>query len=38
VISWGREYNRTNSRLRGMTFFNEVNIPDENRQAVYGSI
>jgi hypothetical protein len=38
VIKWGREYHKKNSRLRGMTFFNEVKIPDENRQAVYDSI
>ncbi len=38
VIKWAREYNRTNSRFTGMTFFNEVKIPDENRQAVYDSI
>lgn len=35
IIEWGKEYSKTNSRLKGMSFFNEVKIPDENRQAVY---
>jgi hypothetical protein len=38
IIEWGKEYHKTNERFKGMTFFNEVNIPDENRQAVYDSI
>lgn len=37
IIKWGKEYSRMN-RFRGMTFFNEVKIPNENRQAVYNSI
>ncbi len=35
IISWGKEYSKTNTRFKGMTFFNEVKIPDENREAVY---
>jgi hypothetical protein len=38
VIAWGKAYARTNERFLGMTFFNEVKIPEENRQAVYDSI
>ncbi len=38
IIEWGKEYYKTNKRFKGMTFFNEVKIPDENRQAVYDSI
>ncbi|MBE0674432.1 MAG: hypothetical protein IH591_07205 [Bacteroidales bacterium] len=38
IIKWGREYYKTNKRFKGMTFFNEVKIPEENRQAVYDSI
>ncbi|TKJ37855.1 MAG: hypothetical protein CEE38_07255 [Planctomycetes bacterium B3_Pla] len=38
VIKWGREYAKENDRFLGMTFFNEVKIPEENRQAVYDSI
>ena len=38
IINWGKEYAKTNKQFKGMTFFNEVKIPDENRQAVYDSI
>jgi len=38
IIKWGKKYSKINKRFRGMTFFNEVKIPDENRQAVYDSI
>jgi len=38
IINWGIAYGRKNKRFKGMTFFNEVNIPQENRQAVYESI
>jgi hypothetical protein len=38
IIKWGKEYFKNNDRFVGMTFFNEVKIPDENRQAVYDSI
>ncbi len=38
IIRWGREYFRKNDRFLGMTFFNEVKIPEENRRAVYDSI
>ena len=38
VIAWGKAYARKNERFLGMTFFNEVKIPEENRQAVYDSI
>lgn len=38
IIQWAKEYSKKNDRFLGMTFFNEVKIPDENRQAVYDSI
>ncbi len=38
IIRWGKQYHKINSRFKGMTFFNEVNIPQENRDAVYLSI
>jgi hypothetical protein len=38
IIYWGKEYAKTNEQFNGMTFFNEVKIPEENRQAVYDSI
>lgn len=38
IITWAKEYSRKNHRMLGMTFFNEVKIPEENRQAVYDSI
>jgi hypothetical protein len=38
IIRWGKQYHRQNSRFKGMMFFNEVNIPEENRAAVYTSI
>ncbi|NOY60786.1 MAG: hypothetical protein GXO75_17905 [Calditrichaeota bacterium] len=38
MIRWGKNYFRENERFMGMTFFNEVNIPEENRRAVYEHI
>lgn len=38
IIKWGKEYFNKNDRFLGMSFFNEVKIPPENRQAVYDSI
>lgn len=38
IINWGKEYAKSNKQFKGMTFFNEVKIPDQNRQAVYDSI
>jgi hypothetical protein len=38
IIAWGRRYHEQNRRLTGMTFFNEVKIPEENRLAVYDGI
>lgn len=38
IIQWGKEYAKINPQFKGMTFFNEVKIPDNNRQAVYDSI
>jgi hypothetical protein len=38
IINWGKEYAKTNKQFKGMTFFNEVKIPYDNRQAVYDSI
>jgi hypothetical protein len=38
IINWGKQYAKTNKQFKGMTFFNEVKIPDQNRQAVYDSI
>jgi hypothetical protein len=38
IINWGKEYAKINKQFKGMTFFNEVKIPDRNRQAVYDSI
>jgi len=38
MIAWGKDYFRQSDRFLGMTFFNEVKIPQENRQAVYESI
>jgi len=38
IINWGKEYAKTNPQFKGMSFFNEVKIPDKNRQAVYDSI
>ncbi len=35
MIHWGKNYFLENERFMGMTFFNEVNIPEENRRAVY---
>jgi len=38
IIRWGQQYHKKNSRFKGMIFFNEVYIPQENREAVYTSI
>jgi hypothetical protein len=38
IIRWGKEYAKTNKQFKGMSFFNEVKIPDRNRKAVYDSI
>jgi len=38
IINWGKEYAKINKQFKGMTFFNEVKIPYDNRQAVYDSI
>jgi hypothetical protein len=38
IVRWGKQYAKQNSRFKGMMFFNEVNIPPENRDAVYASI
>ena len=35
IISWGKKYSKRNNRFKGMIFFNEVKIPQENRDAVY---
>jgi hypothetical protein len=38
IINWGKEYFKKNDRFIGMTFFNEVKLPEDNRKAVYDSI
>lgn len=38
IIKWAMNYAEKEPRLFGMSFFNEVNIPQENRDAVYESI
>ena len=38
IINWGKEQFKKNERFMWMTFFNEVKLPTENRQAVYDSI
>lgn len=38
IIKWGKEYHKTNPRFKGMSFFNEVKLPEENRMAVYDSM
>ncbi|MBN1543080.1 hypothetical protein JW992_13140 [candidate division KSB1 bacterium] len=38
IIAWGKDYFSRSDRFMGMTFFNEVKIPEENRRAVYDSI
>jgi len=38
MIGWGKRYQKRNDHFRGMTFFNEVKLPPENRKAVYDSI
>lgn len=37
IINWGKQYAKANKQFKGMTFFNEVKIPVQNRQAVYDS-
>ncbi|HPN35451.1 MAG TPA: hypothetical protein PK843_13120 [bacterium] len=38
IIKWGKERFEQDQRMMGMTFFNEVKVPQDNRQAVYDSI
>ncbi len=38
IIKWAKAYAEKQPRLSGMSFFNEVNIPQENRNAVYEAI
>jgi len=38
IIAWAKNYHEQNSRLTGMSFFNEIKIPEENRQAAYDGI
>jgi hypothetical protein len=38
IIAWGKQYHEGHPRLTGMTFFNEIKIPEENRTAVYEGI
>ncbi len=38
IIKWGKDRFEKDQRMLGMTFFNEVKVPDDNRQAVYDSI
>ena len=38
MVNWAKRTFEKNNRFLGMTFFNEVKIPPENRQAVYESI
>ena len=38
MIQWAKEYFQKNDRMIGMTFFNEVKVPEDHRQAVYDSI
>lgn len=38
IINWAKTYAKKNLRLSGMSFFNEVNIPRENRDAVYETV
>ena len=38
AIRWGKAYRQQNRRFKGMMFFNEVKIPEENRDAVYSGI
>ena len=38
IIKWARAYFKKNERMIGMTFFNEIKVPEDNRQAVYDSI
>jgi len=38
IIRWFLNYYPYNSHVEGMSFFNEVNVPPENRQAIYETI
>jgi len=38
IIKWAKSYYSHSDRMIGMTFFNEVKIPPDNRQAVYDTI
>jgi hypothetical protein len=38
IVAWGKEMARREPRFLGMTFFNEVRVPPDNRQAVYQGI
>ncbi len=38
IIKWAKEYYQKSDRFIGMTFFNEIKVPEDNRQAVYDSI
>lgn len=38
IIKWCREFCPHNPHVEGMSFFNEVNVPPENRQAIYEAI
>lgn len=38
IIEWAKDYQKQNAHFKGMTFFNEVKLPPENRKAVYDAI
>ena len=38
IIEWGKRYQKRNNRFLGLSFFNEVKLPPENRKAVYDTI
>jgi len=38
IIKWGKDRFQKDPRMMGMTFFNEVKVPEDNRRAVYDSI
>ncbi len=38
IIKWAINYHKKDNNFIGMSFFNEVNIPNENREAVYKAI
>ena len=38
IIEWGKRYQKWHDRFMGMSFFNEVKLPQENRKAVYDTI